>query len=241
MSERWPIHTIVFDLDDTLYLERDFVLSGFAAVDRWLQRERGVRGFAGRAGRRFAEGERGRIFDAVLGELGLDAASAEVDRLVAVYREHEPEIALLPDAAEALAWAGTSFQLALITDGYAAVQRRKIRALALEACIPCRVVTDDWGREFWKPSPAPYRRVMEHFPGLPEGYVYVGDNPRKDFLAPRALGWRTVRVRRPGGEHAGYSATAEENAEREIASLRELETFLVPGDAFSAGRRIPSS
>ena len=27
---------IVFDLDDTLYLERDFVRSGFAAVDRWV-------------------------------------------------------------------------------------------------------------------------------------------------------------------------------------------------------------
>jgi putative hydrolase of the HAD superfamily len=226
MSERWPIHTLVFDLDDTLYLERDFVLSGFGAVERWLRSERGVEGFGERAGRLFAKGARGHIFDAVLVELGLDAAAVEVEHLVAIYREHEPAIALLPDAIATLAWAGPRFQLGLITDGYAAVQARKIRALGLDAHIPCRIVTDEWGRECWKPSPEPYRRVMRHFPGPEAGYVYVGDNPRKDFLAPRALGWRTVRIRRAGGEHAGYAAAAEEEAEHEIASLDELPALL---------------
>ena len=32
---------VTFDLDDTLYLERDFVRSGFAAVGAWLATERG--------------------------------------------------------------------------------------------------------------------------------------------------------------------------------------------------------
>ncbi len=155
MSDRWPIHTVVFDLDDTLYLERDFVLSGFAAVDRWLSSARGVEGFGERAGRIFREGARGRIFDTVLAELGLHAAPAEVERLVAVYREHTPTVSLMPDAEAALAWAAEAFQLGLITDGCAAVQRRKICALGLEARIACRIVTDEWGRESWKPSPEP--------------------------------------------------------------------------------------
>ena len=73
-----------------------------------------------------------------------------------------------------------------------------------------------------------YRRVMQHFPGPAGGYVYVADNPRKDFLAPRALGWRTLRVRRPGGEHAGCTAAPQEAAEREIASLLELDELLRP-------------
>jgi putative hydrolase of the HAD superfamily len=227
MSDRWPIHTIVFDLDDTLFLERDFVLSGFAAVDRWLRSQRRVEGFAERAGRVFGEGARGRIFDTVLRELGLDASPAEVERLVSVYREHEPQLALLPDSESALGWAAANFQLGLITDGYASVQKRKIRALGLESRIACRIVTDDWGREHWKPSPTPYQRVMAHFPGPAPGYVYLGDNPRKDFLAPRALGWRTIRLRRPDGEHAAYAARAEEDAEREITSLREIESLFV--------------
>lgn len=32
-------------------------------------------------------------------------------------------------------------------------------------------------------------------------FVYVADNPGKDFIAPKELGWGAIRVRRPGGLH----------------------------------------
>ena len=67
---------------------------------------------------------------------------------------------------------------------------------------------------------------METFAGRPDGFVYVADNPRKDFIAPRALGWRTVRIRRRGGEHVAYGAAAAEAAEREVELLTELCMFL---------------
>ncbi len=226
--DRWPVHTVVFDVDDTLYLERDFVFSGFAAVDRWLSSERGLAGFGECARRLFAEGLRGRVFDAVLAELRQRAEPADIERLVAIYREHEPVLELQPDAASSLAWAERTFRIGLITDGVAAVQQRKIRALGLEARIACRIVTDEWGREFWKPSPEPYRRVMEQLPGSASGFVYVADNPRKDFIAPRALGWRTVRIRRECGEHVSSIATPAEEAEVEITSLHELQDLLRP-------------
>lgn len=49
MPECWPIHTIVLDLDDTLYPERDYVLSGFQAADAWVKARYDVGGFADRA------------------------------------------------------------------------------------------------------------------------------------------------------------------------------------------------
>ena len=107
-------------------------------------------------------------------------------------------------------------------------QRRKIRALGLEQFISCRVITDELGREFWKPSLEPYRRVMAQFPGPAEGYVYIGDNPRKDFIGARQLGWRTVRVRRAEGEHADYQPIATEAAEAEIVNLLSLRQLLSP-------------
>ena len=51
MSRRWPIHTLVFDLDDTLYLEREYALSGFRAVGDWLRQTRGLIDFEARAQR----------------------------------------------------------------------------------------------------------------------------------------------------------------------------------------------
>ncbi len=226
MSGRWPIHTLVFDLDDTLFAERDFVRGGFEAAGQWLEKERGVRGFTVAAMTLLDQGERGTIFDQVLAQFGLAPDAANITGLVQAYRAYRPVLTLCPDAADCLAWAAGRFRLALVTDGYRDVQERKIAALGLEHRISCRILTDALGREFWKPSPAGFKCVMETLPGRPDGFVYVADNPRKDFIAPRALGWRTVRIRRAGGEHAASCAAAAEVAEREVESLTELCSLL---------------
>jgi putative hydrolase of the HAD superfamily len=157
------------------------------------------------------------------------AATPElVASMLQVYREHEPPIVLSPDTRDVLDWGASRFNLGLITDGYAGVQERKIKALELERRIPCRIVTDALGREFWKPSPESYRRVMAHYAGPAGGFVYVADNPRKDFIGARLLGWRTIRLRRPGGEHAAYTATSAETADHDITSLAEQALLVEP-------------
>jgi putative hydrolase of the HAD superfamily len=226
MTEAFPVHTLVFDLDDTLYAEREFVLSGFHAVDVWMAERHGVKGFFEAAGRIFAAGRRGRIFDEALPMLGVEPSAGLVADLLSVYRTHEPRISLFLDAREILGWATSRMGLALITDGFSKVQNRKIRALGLDTAISCRIVTDELGREFWKPHPESYRRVMSQFPGRAEGYLYVGDNPRKDFIGARGLGWRTIRIRRPIGEHAAYEGGPDEVADLEIESLFELKGLI---------------
>ncbi len=233
MSEPWPVHTVVFDLDDTLYPELDFVLSGFAAVDACLREGRGVEGFAEKARELFAAGRRGKIMDEVLPLLGLARDQGLVAELVETYRNHSPNLQLFPDATEILDWLTPRFRLGLITDGCARAQMGKIRALRLDGCIPYRIITDELGRAFGKPSTEPYRRLAALCPGGAEGFVYVADNPHKDFLGAKQSGWRTIRIRRQGGEHAEYVATAAESAEVEVSLLSELRLRLVP-DAGSA-------
>jgi putative hydrolase of the HAD superfamily len=229
MHSPWPLHTAVLDLDDTLYPEREFVLSGFLAVDAWLRASHGIHGFETEACRLFAAGHRGRIFDEALDCLGLSASAELVAAMLKVYRDHRPNLRLFPDAEELLNWApSVGLRLALITDGVASVQRRKVTALGLESRISCTVFTDELGgRSFWKPHQAAFLRVMTAYPGPPRGYVYVADNPRKDFIAPRALGWRTLRIRRSECEHSSYDGSQEDTAEREIATLRELRHVFV--------------
>lgn len=228
MSEPWPIHTLVFDLDDTLFTESDYVFGGFRAADKWARRDLGLEGFWPTAENLFKAGHRGMIFNETLEQLGYPAAAEIVGRLVEVYRHHEPQITLSPDAQEALEWARTRFRLVLVSDGYLEVQQRKAVALGLEAIIPKLIFTDTWGREFWKPSPRAFEEVMRVHGGAVGGYVYVADNPRKDFVAPRALGWRTVRIRRADGEHAAYVPSPAEAADIEIRSLTELKGLLLP-------------
>ena len=158
--------------------------------------------------------------------MAVDAAL--VGELIRIYRAHRPDLQLLPDAEAALAWTRPRFALALISDGFLEVQQAKAAALGLGARLDTLVFTDGWGREHWKPSPRAFQRVMERHPGPAGGYVYIADNPRKDFIAPRQLGWRTIRVRRAGGEHADYEARPDEASEREMADLFGLDGCLKP-------------
>lgn len=230
MPDRWRIHTVALDLDDTLYPEREYVLSGFAAVDTWLRDEHGFDGFNRHAQQLFDAGHRGRIFDEALSELGRTTTPELVTEMVAVYRAHTPTLELHRDAERFLTWcAEVKLRLAIVTDGYAGVQRSKLKALGMDSRIACCLVTDELGgRSFWKPHPEAFQRVMTTHPGPPSGYVYVGDNARKDFIAPRALGWRTVRVRRAGSEHAAYDATPDQAADADIVSLMEIVQLVEP-------------
>jgi putative hydrolase of the HAD superfamily len=188
---------VAFDLDDTLYLETDFVRSGFAAVEQAL----GVRGLAETAWALHEGGLRGSVLGEALRRHGRDAAG-EVTSAVAIYRAHRPRIELPGDASEALASLALDprFELALISDGFAATQRNKIEVLGIERWIRTMVLTDELApeRACWKPHPAAFRRVQASRE-CPPVRVYVADNPRKDFDAPIRLGWHTVRLRRPGG------------------------------------------
>src|SRR5690606_9627340 len=143
------LHDALPIFDDTLYLERDYVRSGFHAVGEHLRRTHGVDGFSRRAWELFESGHRGSTFDVVLAELGLPEAL--VPGLVRVYREHEPDIELLPDAREALGTLSRYVHLAVISDGPEQSQREKAKALGLERWCDPIVLTARYGREFGKP------------------------------------------------------------------------------------------
>ena len=188
----------VLDLDDTLYLERDYVRSGFVSVDHWIQQELNVTGFLKKAWQLFLDGERGKIFNQALSEMNLDD-SGIVEKLVSVYRSHEPSINLEPDAAFFLD-SKPKRNLSIITDGYSISQWAKINALKLKDKVRQTIVTGDWGKEFWKP----HHRAFEHVSKShdPLECIYIADNPEKDFKAPEQLGWaESIRIRRPGGLH----------------------------------------
>jgi putative hydrolase of the HAD superfamily len=154
--------------------------------------------------------------------LGLAADPALISNLVTVYRSHFPDLTLPAATSDFLREAVKRFRLAMVTDGYLEVQRRKVEALGIASWFEAIVYTDQWGRNCWKPHPVGFQRVMQVMPGDATGYIYLGDNPRKDFLAPRALGWRTVRVRRPNGEHSAYEPTVAEAADHEVHTLNDL-------------------
>jgi putative hydrolase of the HAD superfamily len=217
---------VLFDLDDTLYRELDFVESGLRAIARELAARTSLDEsavFAAFAASLEAHG-RGRTFDHALATLGLDRPGW-VEELVALYRAHEPELALYPDASRALdRLRARGVLLGLVTDGHPGVQRAKARALGLERRLDALRFSWDEGSERQKPDPRAYLGALEPLGVEPADAVYVGDDPAKDFIGARRLGMRSVRVLR--GRHAHVPALPGYEADATLDSLDALETAL---------------
>jgi putative hydrolase of the HAD superfamily len=192
---------VVFDLDDTLYPESAYVLSALQAVGELGEARLGLNGFAAALRRLFESGQRTKLFQTAIAELNRPEPTTEdLDALLTAYRHHRPErLDWHPDALALVKALHARHPLAIISDGYLPTQRLKADALGVDRWFTPVVFTEEFGRAHWKPSPRAFESVMQAFPG--ENFVYIGDNLAKDFVAPRALGWNTVYVRRPDGIH----------------------------------------
>ncbi len=219
------IKAILFDLDDTLYLEGQFFRSGFAAVALKLESE-GV-GTAGEIFKvfesiHFLEG-REQVFDKAATRIPFPADW--VPELVELFRAHDPDINPAPEVVDSLRRLRSKYKLGLVTDGFSQVQRRKIAALGIEKSLDAIVIADDFGREHWKPSPFPILTCCERLGSSPWEAVFVGDNPERDIAGALNAGAIPVRIHRPGSYF--YDPSKIENASHpNIASLLELETLL---------------
>lgn len=202
----------VFDLDDTLYPERDYVRSCF----RWIAPRLGGDGAFDELWRRFEAGERDPI-GAVSAERGLSADDKAA--LVADMRAHPPEIALDDGAAAlitTLRAAGRFYSI--VSNGRHVTQRAKIRALELEDAAAI-VISEEFGAA--KPDAALFRAIERDHPA--RRHLFVGDNPAVDFEGPNALGWATAMLTRPDGvQRAPFAPASSQRPARVIASLAEL-------------------
>ena len=221
---------IGFDLDDTLYPERSYALSGFAAVAEWAEarleipREEGLAELGGY----FEAGMRGRTFNRWLADHGLPA-DPWVGEMVYRYRQHTPNIAPFAEVIEVLESLRRNWRLAILTQGYAPGQWHKLEALKLEDYFETILVLGEDEREQWKPNRAAFERLLTEL-NLDGGQVaYVGDNPDKDFYGARQLGMATVRVRRAGGEHARKEPIDASHApDMEVGDLTGIRKALEP-------------
>jgi putative hydrolase of the HAD superfamily len=220
---------LVFDIDDTLYLERDYVRSGFQAVASLVQSRIGVTDFFDHAWRAFEAGIRQHVFDVALAECGIDAEPELMGALVKRYRGHHPKIELLPDARDCLARLHGKVEMAALTDGPLESQRAKAEALGLVRWLAPIVFTDALGPGSRKPGLTGFELIEDQMGGADALYAYVADNPAKDFVGPASLGWKTVRVRRPASLH--WSAGSGAGVDAEIQDLSGLEPVLELSDA----------
>jgi len=213
---------IVFDLDDTLYDEMSYVLSGFRAVSRAIESKYGVPGNESLAYmiEMLNQAGRGTVFDKTLNRFGLYSAM-RVKECLRTYRQHHPEIRLYEDAVRCLNRL-KGYPIYIVTDGNKLVQQSKLSALGLDndSRIKKSFITRRYGLHREKPSTYCFQRIVELEQVEPHDITYVGDNPHKDFVGIKPLGCRTIRIMR--GSHSAVRLTPDFEADVEIMTLDEM-------------------
>ena len=224
---------VLFDLDDTLYPEHAFVDGGFQAVGQLLAGPSG-RSAAWLVERLWALHDRdgrGRLFDALVAELALDDADgALAAACVLAYRTHVVRLEPFPGVTELLDdLRRRGVRTGVVSDGYGAVQARKLAGLGeIATSLDVVVLTDDLGPGRGKPSPTAFRVACRLLAVQPSATIYVGNDPRKDFIGARAAGLRTIRVgvlpKEGGG--AVIEVRPADDADLSVESIDALDAVL---------------
>ena len=187
-----PLRGVIFDLDDTLYSEKEYVKCGFEAIAE----RAGKPEYAEKLWSYFLEGKP--AVDELIKETGAEDKKAEY---LEAYRNNKPNLQLYGGAEEfLLKLREKGVKVGIITDGRPEGQRNKIEALGLEALVDDIIITDELGgAQFRKPNDIAFR-IMQCRWKLPfEQIAYVGDNPHKDFSAPKQLGMKSVHFKNSDG------------------------------------------
>ncbi|HRD78362.1 MAG TPA: HAD family hydrolase [Hyphomicrobiaceae bacterium] len=215
---------VIFDLDDTLYPERDFAVAGFQAAGAWAEQALGITGLGDDMTRLLDEGHLGQLFAMALAAKKPDHTADDLAGLRKAYRHNQPKLALYPDAEMALDHFGALGPIGLITDGTLAMQESKVAGLGIAPRFAEIVYTDALGpdRAFFKPHPRAFEVIAGRMGRPGDRFVYVGDNLAKDFVAPNALGWTTVWIERPLRIHTSATVKPGGEPQHRITSLEDL-------------------
>lgn len=191
---------VAFDLDDTLVPEVLFLKSGIYHIAkqlslRWpqLQQQRII----------------SRMETAILTRCNHYSALENLleetqlrDRInmadvVMEFRNHVPDpdiYHLSPSVRKILTdLQKRDIPIALITDGRSITQRNKIASAGLHQFIDDSYIFISGETGHDKNDPDNFLSLMEKHAGIKK-FIYVADNPKKDFLHPKRLGWETYLV-----------------------------------------------
>lgn len=204
---------IIFDLDDTLYEEREYVLSAYHTIDRHLQEEIGTQKDECSKVMTHAFDSGINPFDALdtyLKSVG-HTQGIDIENLLKIYRFHKPELSLPDDSRATLnALQSAGIKMGLITDGRSLTQRNKIAALEIDRYFePSNIIiSEENGCE--KDSPNAFTYFVRKYPNA-KGFIYIGDNTSKDFLWPNLLGWDSICLKDRGRNIHSQKETPTDN------------------------------
>ncbi|PSR53995.1 HAD family hydrolase [Adhaeribacter arboris] len=212
---------VVFDLDDTIYQEIDFLKSAYRHIAGLLQPAL-KKDLFDEMWVRFHNKEN--VFEWLITEHASELPDITTSFLLNEYRSHLPKITLSEDVIEFLSYLKEAKILCgLITDGRSITQRNKLKALGIEAFFANIIISEEFGSE--KPNERNFLFFEQKYPG--KEFYYIGDNTAKDFIVPAKLGWYTVCLKSKGQNIHPQDLSRKPIPTKIINSFKELMPIVV--------------
>lgn len=221
------IKAVIFDLDDTLVSEKEYVISGFKVVSREISYRYNLdyNDILTKM-REFFDVSSKNVFNRVLDLFYIDYSNEDILELIDIYRNHKPDIKFYDDVIPTInILKEKGIKVGIITDGYKETQNKKIEVLKCRKLFDEIIVTDELGREFWKPHEKAYLMMSERLGVNLNEMIYIGDNEKKDFIGANKLGIFTVMVKKNEGIYKEIEIGNEFKARYKldkISNIREI-------------------
>ncbi len=186
-----------FDLDDTLVPEVLFLKSGIRHIAKTISERFPIitqfRIINRMDAAVMARQNHYSALETLLEEYGI-LSEIDMEEIVAEFRCHKPDPEIYHPAPSILLalenLRNQGIPLALITDGRSITQRNKINAAGLMSFFSDSdiIISEETGHD--KKDPDNFLFIMKKYAGI-KNFIYVADNPPKDFIQPQKLGWGT--------------------------------------------------
>lgn len=222
------IKAVVFDLDDTLIAEKDYIKSGFKVVskkfsDRYKLNEYEV--FKNMM--MLFEQSTKNVFNRLFENFNIEYSKENILEFIKIYREHMPDIQFFDDVIPTLnELKSKGYKLGIITDGYKETQNKKIEALNCKEIFDEIIITDELGKEFWKPNEKSYKLMVEKLGIEFNEMIYIGDNVTKDFITANKLGIETIHIFRKGGVYDGVKCDESFKAKYKVKNIIQIKSYI---------------
>lgn len=198
------IEAVIFDLDDILYSQKEYLRSGLRKVAEHLPKVHNC------YNRMCASLEKGQLpVETILEAEGLKTP-ALMQECREIIDHHIPDIRPYPGVEQLFRELHRRKKyIAIITDGNPAVQNRKIDALNLRSLTDEILITDELAgnadaKAFRKPNDLAYLIMRRRLGVALRNMAYVGIDPERDFVAPQKLGMHCYRYVNEDGLYADH-------------------------------------
>ncbi len=224
------VKAVIFDLDDTLISERQYIKSGFRHISKLLSEklDESETEIYQSLMNLFQVSTKD-VFNRLFDQYEIYYTKEDIMKLVNEYRNHLPQIQFYDDVLPCIKnLKDKGIKIGIITDGYANAQKQKLKAVNAYNYFDLIILTDELGRSYWKPHPKSFELMKEKLKVNVDQMVYVGDNPEKDFITPNKLKMKTINILRNDGIYSGKNKVLEQkyHADYTLKTLLDIHSLI---------------